>query len=392
MLRYLTICLVFISSLAYSQTAASNPIKSDSTTGFHSVYITSEPSGADVFINDSSFGRTPLRILNFPNKQFFLKLVDSLQNKWGLIIDDTKSKEVSIHALIAKDHGQLLAFSEPSGAEVFINDSLLGKTPLGPVRMPLGFTKVKLKKENYTSYEEIVNMPRKIPYLYKIDTKLKSIYSAVDLSALSQYRYIYLDGKKVDPLEVRKITAGEHNIRAGMQEGEPGMDLNFESDNDALYNIYVKPKQFNFRRVLYSLVIPGAGQASDGAIIKGASIFTGSALLAAASIFTSNNYSGKTDLYNKQRLAYLSSQNEMEALANRDIMLSAKDEMDKALKMKKLSIGLLAGVYIYNILDVIVFHSVKDVLDLTNARRDLKLSGSAGLNTDGVTFGIKYNF
>lgn len=82
----------------------------------------------------------------------------------------------------------------------------------------------------------------------------------------------------------------------------------------------------------------------------------------------------------------------MEALANKDIMFSAKDEMDKALKTKKLAIGLLAGVYIYNILDVIVFHSVKDVLDLTNASRDFKISGSAGLNTDGVTFGIKYSF
>ena len=102
----------------------------------NSFNIDSDPSGAEVFVNDSLYGHTPIKIFN--NKRTFsIRLIDSVKNQWTYDIDNTIGANKNIYALINKNYGLLGIFSSPSGAKIYINDSLVGSTPLRHLKFHL---------------------------------------------------------------------------------------------------------------------------------------------------------------------------------------------------------------------------------------------------------------
>jgi hypothetical protein len=113
------------------------------------VYLTSNPPGATIFINDSLIGKTPdyiYREMLEPINKVVLKMPD-----W----DDTKleNTEPCKKDTLSVDLTKIITKwinTEPSGASVYLDDSLLGSTPLIMI-LPLSAVgqKVTLHKESY---------------------------------------------------------------------------------------------------------------------------------------------------------------------------------------------------------------------------------------------------
>ena len=202
--------------------------------------------------------------------------------------------------------------------------------------------------------------------LIQYDVKLKRDSADINFSSLSPSSKIFIDNKLIDNIKnnSKLLKSGIHNLIVDIENEKSRLGMDFNIKPDKNYKVVLKKNKFFIRPFLYSVILPGIGQFSDGARAKGALIFVSTFTLATATILSSVNYSKKINNYNAERINYLNAMNEYDALADRDNMNILKNDADKALTWKRIFTGLFLGAYIYNIIDVLFYHSFKDVLVL----------------------------
>jgi hypothetical protein len=382
----LSFFILFI-GIVYSQ-------KPDTTSRpHHHITITSDPDGANVVIDDSSFGKTPLRLSSFPKSSFSLRLYDEKKNPWGYNVKLDNDEDFVVHALINKDYGLLQTYSDPPGADVFLNDSLVGITPLGPTKIHFSYTKVKIVKEGYFTFEKTIYMRPNFSYLYNLNAKLQNAVATIDFKELAKYPSVYIDDKKVDANSVNlKIISGIHILHIKGSDNAALFDEDFSPEGGSTYLPVVLYNQMDYQPILLSVVLPGLGQVSKSSYLEGACIMTAMAGAVAATIISSKNYEVKNNNYNSQRIRYISSTSQVTAVQNRAFMDAAKSDLDKALLPKQLSIGMLIGVYLYNIFDIVCFHSSRDILDFKNISHGTNVSGNFNFSPSDISISTRYNF
>lgn len=376
-MRSVIFLLLFLMNASFGQFSTTN----DSTKS-KGVLVTSEPSGSNIFINEILYGKTPLEIHNLPDLPFELQLRDQDGNVWNSNIIEIPFGN-SIHALIQQDYALVKVFTSPSQAELYLNDSLAGKTPLGEIKIPLGITKISVRKDGYQLWESGVAARKEKSQLYTFNVKLESIYS--ELNFPPGFKNIYVDNVPVDESKYL-IRAGEHLIITEPGSNKRKLYLDTELKAGESYNLSLREKQFFYTPVLYSALLPGTGQYSDGSKVKGILTFTAVSALTAAGVITSQNYSQKAEEYNLLRKEYLNAKDEVSAIGAKTMMNTAKENADKALLMKKVTIGLAACAYLYNIADALIFHSFKDILQIKKLEFGISYnptygSGNISLNT-----------
>lgn len=114
--------------------------------------IFSEPSGAEVYLNGTLIGSTPIQ--NYKITPGKYKLEITKENYESNIIEVTvnpgESKNISV--TLSPIKGILEIVSDPLGAEVYINGTLIGTTPIKEYQVVPGVYEVKVVKEGYLGY------------------------------------------------------------------------------------------------------------------------------------------------------------------------------------------------------------------------------------------------
>jgi thiol-disulfide isomerase/thioredoxin len=123
---------------------------------YGSIIIESTPSGATVLIDNVKKGSTPLELKNIEVGTRKLKLIKSgyVTISKGVIINEKKPINVS-EVFILKT-GDLTITSEPTGAMVYINGAIKGKTPYTITELTIGDYNVTVSSENYHDKTERV--------------------------------------------------------------------------------------------------------------------------------------------------------------------------------------------------------------------------------------------
>lgn len=123
--------------------------------GQGTIEISSQPSGAEVYINDKREGTTPFK-REFPAGTYKVKIrklpgyeetTDTVEVKAG----GTQAKSYALIATVTTQSGYLEINSNPEGAEVYINDKRQGTTPFKGKFAP-GVYEIRLRK--YPEYKE----------------------------------------------------------------------------------------------------------------------------------------------------------------------------------------------------------------------------------------------
>jgi len=127
--------------------------------------VTSSPAGARVFLDEAELGATPISEAKIPRKarrlrvekQGFLSLEQPLNRQDRVV--DLRLTPVPLTLPIK---------SEPSGAEVFLNGSFMGLTPLAELQMPReGAHTLLVRKSGYETWNSTLSRehlpPRVIP-------------------------------------------------------------------------------------------------------------------------------------------------------------------------------------------------------------------------------------
>jgi len=274
----------------------------------------------------------------------------------------------------------LLITSVPESAAVYVENILVGKTPVHLSNQKPGWKSVQVMRLNHAPWQERVLLSPGA--LVRVDAKLESKFGTLSLDVFSSDVEVMIDGKSVSrgSLEDYMIPGGWHDIGARKAGGEeevsesvyffPGQSARWQARFDV-------PSR---RAFYWSLLLPGLGQMTCGAPSKGTILMVG---CGAACLFSSIEYlhfqSNLKD-YNSAHDKYRLLKDETQAkIAGDDV--GAQYQSTK--NVHNLVVGgiVVAGaIYLVSLADAWFNHSTENTLTQPSA-------STAGFSIPDITMG-----
>ena len=338
----LTIC---ITAFAQNQKSVQDNNYGKNTT----LTINSTPLGADVIIDGKNLGKTPFTIVNPTSNVIHIKLIlngISRERQVGIV---NSSQEVFF--VMDGNYGLLNITTEPKNAQAFINDTLIGSTPVYNHKVPLGKLKLTLKKYEYFDGERTFFVT---PTKYDVNIPLQSKFSSIQYN---ESYPLFLDDIPSKKTGIFKIPVGEHNLSVKPDGFYKIISKDVEFNSDENYKIEISYGYFTPKYILYSMILPGLGQYSDNTEIKGIGFFAGTLISAILYSSSVSNYNEKANRFNKAMYNYQRANDETSAQQYKNILDSSLNQLNDATKKKNLMLGITLGIYGLNLLDAILFHT-----------------------------------
>ena len=201
--------------------------------------VFSSPTGADIYINDQSYGTTPedstvpliVKDLSAGEYQVRAERPGYQSITQAVLVKRNATQEVRLPTM-KQLPGSVEITSDPPGAKVYNNTSeLLGVTPLSLTDLPDGEASYRIEKEGFAPASQSVTIARGL--VKHIDVTLTSSTGSVTLSTEPPGVMVYLDGKLVGTtqpadnpqvsriLSVDGVTPGPHRIDLALATFEP---------------------------------------------------------------------------------------------------------------------------------------------------------------------------
>jgi len=188
------------------------------------ISLTSDPSGAEVFINGISRGNTPCRVDRIPGGTVTLDVKSE-----GF---EPHSRQVSLAAGEVQDvavqlkplPGTLRVVSIPEGCRVYVNDEFKGETPFDLANAKPDTYRVRVEKTGYEAVARDVTVAKGASVTEEF--RLAKITGRLEVISAPAGATILMDGKKVgitlihgtdttavsDPFAVEEVIEGEHEV------------------------------------------------------------------------------------------------------------------------------------------------------------------------------------
>ncbi len=266
---------------------------------------------------------------------------------------------------------------------------MIGKTPILEYKINNFIHKFKIEKENYVPWEEYFGIGRR---LEKKTINLHSIYSSLSFNNFSNDLKLYIDGVLLDSTKFAnyKLLIGSHRIQLidAKYDCEISKNINMEPDNH--YEIYLDRNKFSLRPLIYSAIIPGLGQISNQYYQKGTLILLSTIASGCLTAWSINNHHRKTDEYNSFQDKYRLAKTEADASYYHSMTQNAYDKVNTASKLKSLAIGTMIGVYLYNLLDAVLFSGRLDLIRYEKQDGKYQIKNEIGYKS--ISAGIQWNF
>jgi hypothetical protein len=353
--------------------------------------IQSRPDGVNVFINDSLLGKTPIEISNPKRGHYGIRLEDDKQKIWRTNLYIEPDSSYQIYAILDGNYGLFTLYTNPPKADVYLNDSLIGKTPLNAYEVEAGPYNIKITKENYLPWERYIYIS---PRLQQMKINLLNLFGKISFNNISSDQSVYVDGELLHSNNLNNliIPIGDHRIQLLDRESKKEIFDNIEIDSDNHYDIFFKYDEFSFKPLVFSAVLPGLGQIYNKSYLMGTLILISTIANGYAAFTSITNYNQKMDEYNSFQKKYLSTETEEDAIYYRSMTENAYSKVNSASTLKSIFISTLIGIYLYNLLDAVLFNSKIDVMYFYEQESKYKIQQKNDLNKDKVNLGFRWNF
>ena len=174
--------------------------------------VSSNPSGADVYINGEHKGKTPLSFEFEPGyHNVTLKKPGYETEEKVYKISDMTMKPMPPTRLkkVAVVH-PVSVYSNPAGAKIYLWSRYMGTTPK-ELKLPTGRYLIRIFKEGYQEASSELVLPGKKEY--RTVLKPTESYGIISVNA-QPFANVYLDGLKKGetPIELQQVPAGKHLI------------------------------------------------------------------------------------------------------------------------------------------------------------------------------------
>jgi len=186
--------------------------------------ITSEPSGATVFIDDEFHGATPLQKVEIETGEHVLRVQKAGYevHRGPFVVTRESRKTVNI-ALKLAQRGALIVRSRPEGASVYLGGDYRGNTPLRIDDLEPQTYSLRLRKTNFADWhQDVAVKPTEVVTIEATLGHREIAYYEAELkkdphnvSYHTEVAHLYLLEQKVDPCIEHLAQAVEITITGG---------------------------------------------------------------------------------------------------------------------------------------------------------------------------------
>lgn len=176
------------------------------------INIYSNPSGAQVYINDKYEGNTPLTLSLLPgNYRVVLKKEGYEDYYTNIVVQEGRDRDYTFNLRPA--YGNLRIETEPKGASVYLDGSFKGLTPLILYNVPAKTYQLKIVYPGYQERIETIRVePNKTNYL---SYSLIPLYGSLNINSIPSGAEVYLSGvyRGKTPLVISNLSPGRYQVQ-----------------------------------------------------------------------------------------------------------------------------------------------------------------------------------
>jgi len=177
------------------------------------VAVGSLPEKAEIFLNGTRVGETPLTIPSLASGEYMVELRKAGFNRAYKPIALLEGREVDIEIPLIPVCGLLLVDSDPAEAEVVIDGDIKGKTPVLLTDFPLGSYTIEIRSAKYLPRTVAVELTDRIPV--RVFAELVSNTARLTVSSVPEEAEVRINGIPVGttPVTLGEVLAGEAEVR-----------------------------------------------------------------------------------------------------------------------------------------------------------------------------------
>ena len=196
----------------------SKEVAASKNIGTGTLFVTSNPAGATLYIDHQEKGITPLKVEKVAIGKRRVGLIKEGCSTWIDYFEVEKNEQTSVRADLESIYGKMSVSSNPAGATLYLNGEEKGKTPLALDRIvPLKAQKITLLLEDYQDWEMETFVDPKGET--KVEANLspgKSLRSPLYVTSSPSLVKVYLDQDFIGLTPIRgvPILPGEHLVEA----------------------------------------------------------------------------------------------------------------------------------------------------------------------------------
>jgi len=194
------------------QAVQENELSADLKTVYGNLNISSNPSGAKIFLDGKKAGQTPYRLKNIPKGQHKLELKLEGFDKWKKNVNIVSGKEQKVEGKLVNSYGSIEVNTTPSGAVVLLNGKEFGRTPLSRKKIQKGRYHLELKLQGHDTWRseiQIIEGRKK-----RLEQELVSLYGSLKITTTPTNATVFIDGRKsgTTPFQLDEILNGRYAL------------------------------------------------------------------------------------------------------------------------------------------------------------------------------------
>lgn len=213
------------------------------------IIVTSEPSGAMVYLNEQQVGATPYQGRNIAgNYQLRLQHPFHYDHTEVFTLKEGETNNLPIVKLKPR-FGYYQITSTPSGAEVWIDGKMEGKTPLTKKQIGSGHHTLSLRYPGY--HEQNESFEIKDGDNKNFEIKLKEAFGILSITSDPADARIFIDGKELGttPYANNNYPSGNYQLRVSKEMHLDVTENVTVKDNEKTERFLVLPKNFGTLQV-----------------------------------------------------------------------------------------------------------------------------------------------
>jgi len=279
--------------------------------------------------------------------------------------------------------------TDPPNASVYLDSVFIGIVPLF------------FKAERKNKYLLILKAVEYVPYnrwispkndTVKLNITMKINYSWVRIETNEADSKIFLDDSiHITPDEIFRIPTGKHKLIVMNSEGTRFIEREFESGATDTIGFTALIGVSSFLPVVLSAIVPGSGQFYDNSKLEGIAFFVGTFSALFLGINADNHYQSSYNEYRDVYNLYLNANNEETADKYREESIAKLDKVNSYIKQRNWYFGITLGLYLFNLIDAYLFHSLDDFLLFDKEFGNVSIAPFVLLRQQGFNLGIQLN-
>jgi hypothetical protein len=183
--------------------------------------ISTEPAGAAVTLDGAVQDPSPVTVSNVPPGEHLIEVSKAGYEDMRRTVSLTPDQRLALDLQLDQTRGLVLVTSEPTGAEVSVNDAVRGNTPLLITDLPLGQYRLKLATDGYMPKTVDLSIKDRVPL--KVEVPLTSDSASLILDSEPAGATVAVNGvpSGTTPCTVDRIPAGDCKLEVTLEGYAP---------------------------------------------------------------------------------------------------------------------------------------------------------------------------